>query len=119
MQYIFEIIIPQCHHKSFFPQQLMMSLESYSAQWLPFTEEVVLILLWGALSPGDDSKTPTELIGLPDLEMVEPCKGSQYKAFTVERSPVAICLGPIHQPFAKAMLIPTYFQVKMVSLFPN
>lgn len=35
MQYIFEIIIPQCHHKSFFPQQLM-SLESYSAQWPAF-----------------------------------------------------------------------------------
>lgn len=36
MQYIFEIIIPQCHHTSFFPQQLMMSLESYSAQWPAF-----------------------------------------------------------------------------------
>jgi hypothetical protein len=36
MHYIFEIIIPQCHHKSFFPQQLMMSLESCFAQWPAF-----------------------------------------------------------------------------------
>lgn len=118
MQYIFEIIIPQCHHTSFFPQQLMMSLESYSAQWPAFHKGRVLILLWGTLSPGDDSEAPTEQ-GLPDLEMGEPCKDSQYKACTVESSPVAICLGPIHQPFTKTMLIPTYFQVKMVALFPN
>lgn len=36
MRYIFEIIIPQCHHKSFSPQQLMMSLESCFAQWPAF-----------------------------------------------------------------------------------
>lgn len=43
MQYIFEIIIPQCHHKSFFfPQQLMVSLATYSAQWPAFLKGSVV-----------------------------------------------------------------------------
>lgn len=117
MQYIFEIIIPQCHHKSFFPNNWRWVWRVPLHSGLPFTKAAVLILLWGDLSPGNDSKAPTELAGLPlDLEMGEPCKGSRYKAFTVQSSLVAICPGTIRQPFTKTMLIPTYFQVKIVSI---
>lgn len=71
---------------------------------LPFTKEAVLIFLWGALSLGDGSEAPRELVGLPlaDLEMGEACEAPGVKPL-LYRAPWRLAAGgwQLQGPFTK------------------
>lgn len=85
---------------------------------LPFTKEAVLNFLWGALSLGDGSEAPRELVGLPlaDLEMGDACRALSVKPLLYRAPRWPSAAGTVHQPLTETMLIPSYFQVRIMSL---
>ena len=129
MQNIFEIIIPQCHYKSF-SQQLMISAELLFTVTCPVKKKkkkIVLISLWAVLSLRLLHCTwRLTCFPIADVQMGESGKGSEWELVSMWSSwlgRVGYCsyhFPTTYRDNAASQTVHTHnFQVKIPSLFFN